>query len=1000
MHSNPSQQQSSKTAKNGHRQAPGNAMQEKPAPSPSTLTSLEASPPPAQRNATGGRISPILEGSPSFADVTAGRRSTSPPLNNGRLLAPRLVPSPCDDDVPSLDIGPPAIIASSNQSSLIQDTAPANITLRPAPAPQPQAATNGPRKSSGAARDEETGWVEVRRNGRKRVVARQDATNATLGLGAPPGPPTPSPAPRAYSDSARGRSDHRKRRRLSTEEIADGGETSQPQPSLRLQPSPGPPFARTILPEQETSYDAHRPPAVPPHPRNSSQSTILEPQPVPAHSSQRPLPPTCHPSAAIDITEDSWRQVPSDTDLFWDPRIRRLTEELGPQQPAPSDVGSYADADMDEIIRSIRLPPPEETTFFNPPAVVMANMMSGGPLPRPAYNLGNRNEGSSSLPIRQTEPLATAPVSINADSSAFTAHWANGTWPREPNAREPTAREPVAHHERVHPPSTVVPQSQPERARSSLPREPYRAHNATPRPQPAQAGSSSAQPRTPTNGSGHEWPASGPSRERSANGPPQDRAQSRASVLSYVTIQPERNQRQAPPNDHDAMEVDDEQDFVNAPAPLFHRPQRAPRDQPPPPHAQPQQLRGNAAEHLPLLEDQLEDMNSHTNSGIDWLSEDITQPPPQSWRPIQFHSVRDVFIGQDEQQALLWRQIALQRPCVLLQIGGHGACEDDDSSSWQRYELLKEILWVLLGVDRKQLLAPQRARGVRPSMNEGPFYIMVTNVTEFQEAEMIRWYWLSTRWLSVNFIPFPTPLPTYLATWESSTAFVSTRLEDAVSMFARGFRRSPLFACTLRTIRRDKDRGAAGIWGDTPVVDAFNLLIDSIHVRVLPRMKGNGDPSPLFVLYCEPPTNHVEDWEIFRDTVRGHSFGVAGGRSPDLVLETHVCSICHSIDHTVGFCDLPDIRGWNGPQRELYSSTPANPQRENHGRKRGGKANRGRGNENGRGRGSDNGRGRGTGYGRGRGGRGGPSANRSYAGPSLDQASKNALLRGGNPDPW
>ncbi|TFY53537.1 hypothetical protein EVJ58_g9398 [Rhodofomes roseus] len=150
--------------------------------------------------------------------------------------------------------------------------------------------------------------------------------------------------------------------------------------------------------------------------------------------------------------------------------------------------------------------------------------------------------------------------------------------------------------------------------------------------------------------------------------------------------------------------------------------------------------------------------------------------------------------------------------------------------------------------------------------------------------------------------------------------------------------------------------------------------MDSIHVRVLPRIQGSS-PSPLFVLYCDPPTNDLDDWELFRDTIQSHSFGVDGGSSPKLVVDIKACLICHSADHSVGFCDLPEVIGWNGPRKEQYSSMPANAKRDN--KKRGDKPSRGRGNGNGRGR-----------------GRGGANVSGPQAGPSLNYASKNALLRG------
>ncbi|TFY53534.1 hypothetical protein EVJ58_g9400 [Rhodofomes roseus] len=869
MHPNSFYRQTAKHAKNGRQPAPLPTAVNASTPSPSTLTSLEASPQPEQNTTNSPRTVPGRPGSPSFADVTAGR-SASPAANDGMPQTPRLAPSPNTDDIPPLDLGPaadaPTILAHGppvqpvpqEDSSLLREAAQA---AQPTPK-EPLAAVH-------EEREDGSEWVEVRRNGRKRT-AKHQTTGAGPGLVTPSDPLSTSPAPKANSDSANKKGDPRKRRRLSTEHALDGGESSLPQPSMRSQPSPGPSFARTVLQEPEHLYDITRPPVDPRYSYTLTQPPSHGPQPTLVPSTQPPPPQACHPSSAMDLdaAKASWRQVPSDTDLFWDPRIRRLAEEPGPPREAQSDIGSYADPEMDEIIRSIRSPPQEApTALFDPPAVVMARMISGDP--QPTSHLDSNHAGPPPIPSRPALPHVYAPVPTVADSSAFAAHWSTNTRPtvttdqsergrhlkaeaQRPNIENERSSQPrLTYRARyagsppppiptrnaytppttpISGPSRVLPTGGPVNERSSPPRLPYRARYADPPPPPPvhKRNTDTPPPMAPFGGPSRAQLTGGPPRVRPEPNPPRDRAQSRASAVSYVSIprNHESDPRQTPSHDDD--DDDDAMDVDYAPPPNLAAPpfSRLPRPPPtqstlhlaPPQGALPPLENADLA---PLMEGQLEDMNPRTNSGIDWWNEDITQPPPLHWRPIQFTSIRDIFADQDLQQAHRWRRIAAQCRCLLVQIGGFVACDDSDPTSWQRYELLKEIIWVFFRVDREQLLAPQRAAGARTGRNVGPVYSLIQNVTKYQEEEMMRWYWLSTRWLSINFILFPTPLPTYIATWESATAFPSSRPEDAEAMMARGFRKNPLFACTIRTIRRDKDRGVAGKWGDTSVVDAL-----------------------------------------------------------------------------------------------------------------------------------------------------------------------------------
>ncbi|KAH9835832.1 uncharacterized protein C8Q71DRAFT_724410 [Rhodofomes roseus] len=712
---------------------------------------------------------------------------------------------------------------------------------------------------------------------------------------------------------------------------------SAPTPAAGLGPAPTP-----VPAEDGWVQPSPNPETVDPSYRNHPATS---PQILPGPA----LPTHLHPSADVDWDardESSWNQPNFQTSLRWDDGVGQHFPARDQRVAAGSDDGSYGAPSLDEAIRN--LPPSLEASFFDPPAVVMARMMDevpqGPPLAAPTPQLQHP------VPIR---PSAPAPMpTLPDDTSTFAAPWARH--PEQTNSFEQHSYNTFHASLRQTGPEILVDVT-------------TNVHPPHPTPKP---------PFTPT---GAPEGTAGPSRLPEAPSTPRhashrdDRALSRASVLSYVAIQ---RGTQPAPIDVDAMDVDEAPPApAGQPAYQAHAPQRPA----PAPAAAPHRAAARPIFHHPLLDDQNIIAGPLAPSGIDWLNADYTRAPPDGWKTIQFLSLRDVLKGQDPQQAKRWREIARLHRCVLVQIAACGA-GNNDPAGWQRVTLLKEMCLVLLGVGRHQFLGPQAEDGAPSGDNVPPYFILIKDLTPVQQATMLGWVWKSSKWLSANFIPFPTPLPTYLATWEGATAFASLGPEDVEDMLAAGFQRDPLLSATVRAITNDKQSGAAGKWGDTPTAHAFHSTVNSIRVRVLGRLWGrDNDLAPLYVMYCDPPTADPREWEDFRDVVRAHSFGVDGGRSPDLFRDDVECRICHSADHSVGLCDLDEVEGWNGPRRDLFSTTPPKEPRGNKGKQRGGKQpSQGRG-----------GRGRGRG---GRGGRGG-GGGRAASGQSLDPATKAALLR-------
>ncbi|KAH9829016.1 uncharacterized protein C8Q71DRAFT_863574 [Rhodofomes roseus] len=526
----------------------------------------------------------------------------------------------------------------------------------------------------------EAGWIEVKRGGRKRNVTR--AAIPCLSPGSPRRPYTPSPAARPQNSGVKATSDSRKRRRTSREAVDDGGESSQPQPQARLQLSPGPAFARTVLPDPETHAD--------------SSEEHQAPTTGPA------LPSHLHPSAAWDAEQaapqeenNSWNDPTYHTDLLWD-------HSVGHHIRRTSENGSFSASSVDEMIRNLAsLPNPN--SFFDPPAIVMARM-TGNPTHVHA-SAGHSRYGEHPPPSARPA-MPTPPPAIPAESSAFAAPWNNNSAPL---------------HFEQHVTNSVhssMRQTGPEIHVDIT------ANIQSPSPRHPLAGYPGVHGLAGTSGR-RDDPITSQQAGRTS-----EHAPSQASVLSYVQVQRDA-QPQTTPIDVDAMTVDDSaipepaaqvpQDYcyddpfstvppMHAPmhvpmhAPPLHAPPRPapmpapmpappmpapPRPAPmpgpmpgqmptPPRHAPPMPAppmpappaanqRRAPVDHA-IFNEQLMNEGPQVASGIDWLNADITRAPPENWQPIQFLSLKDVLKGQDKQQAKRWVEKAKQGKCLLIHI--------------------------------------------------------------------------------------------------------------------------------------------------------------------------------------------------------------------------------------------------------------------------------------------------------------------------------------------
>ncbi|TFY52424.1 hypothetical protein EVJ58_g10026 [Rhodofomes roseus] len=334
--------------------------------------------------------------------------------------------------------------------------------------------------------------------------------------------------------------------------------------------------------------------------------------------------------------------------------------------------------------------------------------------------------------------------------------------------------------------------------------------------------------------------------------------------------------------------------------------------------------------------------------------------PPGGFEEIVADDAYHKIEGQNAEQATAW--FADQANAVLAAIPAQSA---NDPGRWERMEALRHHLRIHFGVPSAIITAPIPERPTN-ELNTPPIYFLIQGLTPAQRQAILRQRWLSTPAFTAYFTHLGIEPSTLVGFWTDLQCFGDASPEGIRAAFARVWQGTSVAPGIRGLIERDIQSG--GRWRNMSIDQAFNTILASIRVRILPFHSRGGILEPLAVVYCEPPTASVADWTFFQSLVGFQQYGSAFTGHP-VHYQRHLrCRICRGADHTMGLCPLPNLPGWHGPtpesdviRRQLRRNNDIDNQQQ---------ANA----QNGNGRGSRGGRGgRGTnrGRGRGRGGRGG-----------------------------
>lgn len=115
-------------------------------------------------------------------------------------------------------------------------------------------------------------------------------------------------------------------------------------------------------------------------------------------------------------------------------------------------------------------------------------------------------------------------------------------------------------------------------------------------------------------------------------------------------------------------------------------------------------------------------------------------------------------------------------------------------------------------------------------------------------------------------------------------------------------------------LNRDIQRGGRWHGRAATVNDTFRLFLKTVQTHLVRRQIAGGIDEPLVMLYAEPPSDHPDEWIVFRDHMQAQRVGSELTGYPEIYRQWVYCQLCHSRDHFVGLCHVQKFPGWKGPK--------------------------------------------------------------------------------------
>ena len=280
---------------------------------------------------------------------------------------------------------------------------------------------------------------------------------------------------------------------------------------------------------------------------------------------------------------------------------------------------------------------------------------------------------------------------------------------------------------------------------------------------------------------------------------------------------------------------------------------------------------------------------------------------------------------------------------------------------------IQDLIKVSLGLTTDPTVASPNPLENLTRRDPPPFCALVKNLSPEKAQELIERKFLSSKDLTVLFIPYTPPAYPFITTLKGFIFINKTAQEteeavaDAVAETLFDGDGTETATAVRHFVANNKDNIPTIIINN--IEDTLRYLRKSITIRRMDLKKredigtGEGEGRPAWNLYMYPPTQDHKAMRTWRLLIRKTTF-VTESNGAGRTHKIFTCTTCRSTDHPGGMCLFPKENGWNDPTpthsqtlEDLLNPTPRGNPRGTGARGRGIRASsRGRGSA-GRGRG-------------------------------------------------
>lgn len=234
---------------------------------------------------------------------------------------------------------------------------------------------------------------------------------------------------------------------------------------------------------------------------------------------------------------------------------------------------------------------------------------------------------------------------------------------------------------------------------------------------------------------------------------------------------------------------------------------------------------------------------------------------------------------------------------------------DDEACNRDLHGVMHKIFTAAIEITKSPRVEVSPPRPSRAAIEAGctPTCFLIYNLTEDESKLLLERSVWSSRNITFHVTSFYPACPDFLF----SIKGFATGHTDSVHQIVHSVWHDDATGSFLDSIIEDFPQGERA-----SANQAISRFIASMWVTLLPVKKSGNILAPRFNVYATGSlVLRQAVWTRLRDYLAGRVYASLMLGNGTTEITPYHCGVCRSIDHPMGLCPFPKIKGWNGPRK-------------------------------------------------------------------------------------